>query len=166
MHFWSSSEGSGCEKEPYGLTLTPCGGCIEQYVGVHLSCWHLCLGTHCWGPPLVWLCLWQCGSKSEDLLVQFTLAPQGSQIGVCVVQHLLKRAWIGATLVVLVRPRAWAIVKFAIGHCSLNELGTLHRHRQLWCPEQAGETACSEDWMLKMPNWMGSEVATLPQWAR
>ena len=40
MHCWSSSQGSGYEKDPCSVTATPCEGWIKQSTGAHLS-WQL-----------------------------------------------------------------------------------------------------------------------------
>ena len=104
------------------VTLTCIVGAVHKGLGVRKillayshTLWELnrakCSGlfvslTPMVGNPLIGASLLRYGSESRDLLVQFTLAPQGSQIGACIVQHLLTRAWIGAILVLLIRPRA------------------------------------------------------------
>ena len=103
---------------------------------------------------------WRHGSESEDFLVQFTLAPQSSWIGVCIVQHFHKRSWIGATLVYLMRLRAWVIVKLAMDHYNLKELVTLQYGSFGTLSKQAKQLA----WRTGWSHWMGDEVAAVPRW--
>ena len=90
MYCWSSLQGSWCETDPHSLSVTPGKGWIELGTRINLSCWHLLLGTHWLQNLLLWLCMWRYGSESGDLIVQFTLNPQSSQIRVCIVHHMLK----------------------------------------------------------------------------
>ena len=162
MPHWSSSQGSECEKDPCSLLVTPCGGWIEWSTEVCLSHWHLLLGTQWLGCPLLWLYFWRYGSESEGLLAQFTLAPQSSQIGVCIVQHLFKRTWIWATLADLIRTKSMNNCKTCYGSLQPQRIG----HSSIWqlqYHEQTGETVHSKNCMFKMSHWMGNEVAAVPR---
>ena len=145
MHCCRSSQWSECEKDPCSLMVTPCGGWIEWSAGVCLSHWHLLLGTHSLGCLLLWLWFWRFGSESKDLVVQFTLAPQSSQIRVCIVQHLLKRTWFWATPVDLIRPRAWTIANLLWITAAL-ELVTLQYDSFGTLSEQA---KCPTEWVMR-----------------
>ena len=87
--------------------VTPCGGMNRARCGDLFVSLTPIFGDPLIGVPIVMtLFFGGMDKKVMNLLVQFTLAPQSSQIRVCIVQHLLKRTWIGATLVDLIRLRA------------------------------------------------------------
>ena len=108
------------------------------------------VGNPLTAPLLVWLCLWWYGSESKDLLVQFTLAPLCSHIRVCIIHCLLKRAWIGATIVVLIRPSMWVIIKLVMDHWSLQELVTL-QYGSFGTQSKQVKQLAQQTWCLKHP---------------
>ena len=167
MHCWSSSQGSGCKTDPCSLMVPPIGDWIEWRTGVHLSHQHLWLGTHWLVPPLL-----RYGSESTNLLVQFTLAPQGSQSGACIVQYLAKRAWIRATLVVLITLRGCVIMKLAMDHCSLKELFILQYGSFSTMIKQvkqlAQRTGCSKhptEWAMNWQLYLNELDRSHPGWS-
>ena len=95
--------------------------------------------------------------ESEELLGQFTFALQSSQIGGCIVHHFLKRTWIGATHVVLIRLRMLMIVKLTMDHCSLEELITLQYGNfaalSEWAKQLTQRTRCSKHLAKQTLRW-------------
>ena len=173
MHCWSSLQGTWCEKHPCSLMVTLCGGlnrakCSGSICLNDTYCWGpIDWGAHCYGSVFGGY-----GSESKDLLVQFTPAPQSSQIRVCIVQHLLKWTWIEATIVDLIRPRVWVIVKLAMDYCSPEELVTLQYGSFGTLSDQVKQltqrTGCSKhptEWAMRWQLYLDELDRRHPGWS-
>ena len=91
--------------------------------------------------------------------MQFTLIPQSSQIGVCFVQPLLKRAWIRTIPVILIRPWVWTYYgSLQAGRTGNSEIG------KLFHPRWMGKASWPKNRMFKVGHQICLEVATLPRW--
>ena len=111
------------------------------------------LGTHWWGPIVIVLFV-EVWIRKEGFASGIHTCPLKLLNWVCIVQHLPKRTWIRATLVVLIRLRMWTILKITMDYCSLEELITL----------QYGSFTALSEWVKQLTQRTGHSKH-LTKWA-